>query len=52
MRVSFLSEEHVGLEELRRDMAAEAARFAMDYVFHDEAEKMKVVIMVSRFGHC
>ena len=24
MRVSFLSEEHVGLEELRRDMAAEA----------------------------
>ncbi|MBP8932501.1 MAG: formyltetrahydrofolate deformylase, partial [Paracoccus sp.] len=28
------------------------ARFAMDYVFHDEAEKMKVLIMVSRFGHC
>ncbi|WP_114348082.1 formyltetrahydrofolate deformylase [Paracoccus lutimaris] len=52
MRVSFLSEEDVGLEELRRDMAAEVAHFAMDYVFHDEAEKMKVVIMVSRFGHC
>lgn len=24
----------------------------MAYYFHDEAEKMKVVIMVSRFGHC
>ena len=52
MRVSFLSEEGVGLEELRRDMAAPAAPLAMDYVFHDQAEKMKVVIMVSRFGHC
>ena len=52
MRVSFVSEQGIGLEELRRDMAAEAAPFAMDCVFHDEAEKMKVVIMVSRFGHC
>ena len=52
MRVSFVSEQGVGLEELRRDMEAPAAPFGMDYVFHDEAEKMKVVIMVSRFGHC
>ncbi|WP_374633700.1 formyltetrahydrofolate deformylase [Paracoccus sp. (in: a-proteobacteria)] len=52
MRVSFVSEQGVGLEELRRDMEAEAAPLAMDCVFHDEAEKMKVVIMVSRFGHC
>ena len=26
--------------------------FGMDFEFHDEAEKTKVVIMVSRFGHC
>jgi formyltetrahydrofolate deformylase len=52
MRVSFVSEQGIGLEELRRDMVAEAAPLAMDCVFHDEAEKMKVVIMVSRFGHC
>ncbi len=52
MRVSFVSEQGIGLEELRRDMVAEAAPLAMDCVFHDEADKMKVVIMVSRFGHC
>ena len=52
MRVSFVSEQGVGLEELRGDMVAVAAPLAMDCVFHDEAEKMKVVIMVSRFGHC
>ena len=52
MRVSFLSEEGVGLDELREGMAAHAAPFGMDYAFHDDAAKVKVVIMVSRFGHC
>lgn len=52
MRVSFLSEEGVGLEELRTDFAETAKAFGMVSAFHDEAEKMKVVIMVSRFGHC
>ncbi|KGJ04345.1 formyltetrahydrofolate deformylase [Paracoccus halophilus] len=52
MRVSFVSEKGVGLDELREGMAEHAAPFGMDYAFHDEAAKMKVVIMVSRFGHC
>ncbi|UFM66085.1 formyltetrahydrofolate deformylase [Paracoccus sp. MA] len=52
MRVSFVSEEGVGLEELRAGLAEPAKPFGMDYAIHDEAEKMKVVIMVSRFGHC
>ena len=52
MRVSFVSEEGVGLEALRAGLAGPAEPFAMDYAIHDEAEKMKVVIMVSRFGHC
>ena len=52
MRVSFVPETGVGLEELRSSFAATAERFAMEHAFHDEAERMKVVIMVSRFGHC
>ncbi|SIR19281.1 formyltetrahydrofolate deformylase [Paracoccus thiocyanatus] len=52
MRVSFVSEEGVGLEALREGLAGPARPFGMDYAIHDEAEKMKVVIMVSRFGHC
>ena len=52
MRVSFVSEEGAGLEELREGLAEPARPFDMQYAIHDEAEKMKVVIMVSRFGHC
>lgn len=52
MRVSFRSEEGVGLEELREGFAETAKAFGMVSAFHDETEKMKVVIMVSRFGHC
>lgn len=52
MRVSFVSETGVELDELRDGMAAHAAPFDMDYAFHDDATKLKVVIMVSRFGHC
>lgn len=52
MRISFETETDVELETLSKDFAEPAASFAMDYEFHDEAVKMKVVIMVSRFGHC
>ena len=52
MRVSFVSEEGTGLAALQQSLAPAAQAFGMDYAFHDEAEKMKVVIMVSRFGHC
>ncbi|MBD9529962.1 MULTISPECIES: formyltetrahydrofolate deformylase [Paracoccus] len=52
MRVSFVSEEGVGHQELNEDFAQAGKAFNMTYAFHDEAEKMKVVIMVSRFGHC
>ena len=38
--------------DLNAGMAATAEKFGMDYAFHDESVKMKVVIMVSRFGHC
>ena len=52
MRVSFQSETGASLDGLQEQFAATAKAFGMDYAFHDEAEKMKVVIMVSRFGHC
>lgn len=52
MRVSFTSEEGVGLDSLREGFGATAEQFGMTWDFHDETEKMKVIIMVSRFGHC
>ncbi|MCF8482729.1 MAG: formyltetrahydrofolate deformylase [Rhodospirillum sp.] len=52
MRVSFVSEEGKDLSSLSKDFEGTAKAFTMVAKFHDEAEKMKVVIMVSRFGHC
>ncbi|GHF48095.1 formyltetrahydrofolate deformylase [Seohaeicola zhoushanensis] len=52
MRISFLSEQGVALDVLEKGFAAVAEPFDMTFGFHDEAAKMKVVVMVSRFGHC
>jgi formyltetrahydrofolate deformylase len=52
MRISFRSEEGRGLDDLRAEFGPIAARFAMEAEFFDEAVKRRVVIMVSRFGHC
>ena len=52
MRVSFRSETGTGLEALRAGFAPVAARFGMEAEFLDETRKRKVVLMVSRFGHC
>ncbi len=52
MRVSFASETGVGLEALDAAFAEISQRFEMAHSFHDDARKMKVVVMVSRFGHC
>ena len=52
MRVSFISQQGKSLDDLAAGFAATAGKFGMEFNFHDEAEKMKVIIMVSRFGHC
>ena len=52
MRVSFASEKGADLAALQKGFAETAKAFGMGYKFHDEVEKMKVIIMVSRFGHC
>ena len=52
MRVSFVSETGESLADLHENFADISARRSMQFEFHDEAQKMKVIIMVSRFGHC
>lgn len=52
MRVSFRSEGGKGLDALRTDFAVIADRFGMQAEFFDESVKRRVIIMVSRFGHC
>jgi formyltetrahydrofolate deformylase len=53
IRVSFDSEQGKTLDQLEKTFAPIAERFEMSVVeFRDESEKMKVVLMVSRFGHC
>jgi formyltetrahydrofolate deformylase len=52
MRISFASETGATQAQLDAAFDAIAQEFGMRYAFHDLATKMKVVIMVSRFGHC
>jgi len=52
MRVSFETGDAAELAAMADGFAKIAEPFEMTYQFHDESEKMKVVIMVSRFGHC
>jgi formyltetrahydrofolate deformylase len=52
MRTSFRSEEGKGLDALRSEFEPIAERFGMQAEFFDEAVKRRVIIMVSRFGHC
>ncbi|MBD8554456.1 formyltetrahydrofolate deformylase [Rhizobium sp. CFBP 8762] len=52
MRVTFISEENVGEEEIESGFMPIGEKFGMVYKFHDSAERMKVLLMVSRFGHC
>ena len=52
MRVSFTPEEGAALAELKDEFAPVSEEFGMTFQFHDEATKMRVAIMVSRFGHC
>lgn len=52
MRISFVSEKGRDAAALTAAFAETSDEFDMDFAFHDESQKMKVVIMVSRFGHC
>jgi formyltetrahydrofolate deformylase len=52
MRISFISEEGKGLDALEEGLKPIADRFEMKTEVHDGSERMKVLLMVSRFGHC
>jgi len=52
MRVSFASEAGLAIDALREGFAPIAEQFSMDWAMHDGAAKMKVLLMVSNFGHC
>ena len=51
-RTTFVSETGVDLQTLIDGFGAVAAPFEMIWAMHDGAQKMKVILMVSRFGHC
>ncbi|MEE2860697.1 MAG: formyltetrahydrofolate deformylase [Paracoccus sp. (in: a-proteobacteria)] len=52
MRLSFASDGGKTREQLDQEFRAATVDSDIDHAFHDPSEKMKVVIMVSRFGHC
>ncbi|WP_431324924.1 formyltetrahydrofolate deformylase [Rhizobium sp. YTU87027] len=52
MRVGFISEAGVAEGEIREGFAEVAKSFAMEYQFHNGEKRTKVLLMVSRFGHC
>ncbi|MBV2357754.1 formyltetrahydrofolate deformylase [Streptomyces sp. J2-1] len=52
MRVHFSAEAPVALDKLRASFAAIGDAFHMDWQLHRADERMRIVLMVSRFGHC
>ncbi|MBP6819609.1 MAG: formyltetrahydrofolate deformylase [Ferrovibrio sp.] len=54
MRVTIddLTESHRPVEDVRSAFAPVAAPFGMTWAIHDESARQRVLIMVSKFGHC
>ncbi|GLV73095.1 MULTISPECIES: formyltetrahydrofolate deformylase [Streptomyces] len=52
MRVAFRAVSPVKVEDLRASFAAVGDSFQMDWAIHRADQKMRVLIMVSKFGHC
>ncbi|MFI2509401.1 formyltetrahydrofolate deformylase [Streptomyces sp. NPDC018972] len=52
MRVHFSADAPVTLEKLRASFAAIGDSFHMDWQINRADEKMRILLMVSRFGHC
>ncbi|HTO32877.1 MAG TPA: formyltetrahydrofolate deformylase [Pararhizobium sp.] len=52
MRLTFISEEGVDHTAINKDFKPVAEKFAMNWALHSSEHRMKVLLMVSRFGHC
>lgn len=52
MRISFISEGGVDRPELLERFQPVAEQFAMEWEIYNAEDRIKVLLMVSRFGHC
>ncbi|MBB4277621.1 formyltetrahydrofolate deformylase [Rhizobium mongolense] len=52
MRIGFISEKGIDQPALVEGFKAIVAEFAMEAAIRDANERMKMLLMVSRFGHC
>ncbi|MFF2654011.1 formyltetrahydrofolate deformylase [Streptomyces sp. NPDC058045] len=52
MRVHFSAQAPVTVEKLRASFAAVGDSFQMDWQMHRAGHRMRVVLLVSKFGHC
>ena len=52
MRLTFISQEGATLDKLKAGFEAVKTRFGMEADILDPEHRMKVLLMVSRFGHC
>jgi len=52
MRITFRSELGTDLATLRSSFEPVSQPFDMAFAFHDAAQRTKVLLMVSNFGHC
>ncbi|BBJ42988.1 formyltetrahydrofolate deformylase [Streptomyces antimycoticus] len=52
MRVAFRAVSPVKEEDLRASFAAVGESFQMDWEIHRADRKMRILLMVSKFGHC
>ncbi|MEQ5778045.1 MULTISPECIES: formyltetrahydrofolate deformylase [unclassified Thalassospira] len=52
MRITFRSETGANLETLRSSFETVAAEFDITFALNNSAQRTKVLLMVSNFGHC
>jgi len=52
MRISFSAQNGMSREEAQRMLAPVIERYRMTAALHPIAERMRVLILVSKFGHC
>jgi formyltetrahydrofolate deformylase len=52
MRVAFAVDRDVPVAALREEFASVAESLGMTWTLHDPGTKARVLVMVSRFGHC
>ncbi|MER7759578.1 formyltetrahydrofolate deformylase [Streptomyces sp. NPDC097619] len=52
MRVHFSADAPVTVDKLRASFAAIGDSFRMDWQIHRSDERMRIILMVSKFGHC